>query len=73
MGRRREPRIIDPHTHPRREVSLTVAAAYLGMDPRSVRARLDDGTIPAWRDGKIYRISVAALQAYHERRTELPT
>lgn len=67
------PRIVDPATHPQREVNLTVAAEYLKLNPRTVRARVDEGVIKGWRDGKVYRVDVAALRAYVERREEIPT
>lgn len=73
MAKSPAPRIVDPTTHPQREVNLTVAAEYLRLNPRTVRARVDEGVIKGWRDGKVYRVDVAALQAYHERRTEVPT
>lgn len=66
--RRAEPRIVDPATHPRREVGLRVAAEYLGLDERTVRARIEEGRLPAYRDGKVYSISIADLVQYDRRR-----
>ena len=66
--RRAEPRIVDPATHPRASVCLAVAAEWLGMDARSLLARIEDSRIPARRDGRIYRIDVSALVAYAARR-----
>lgn len=71
-SRHAEQRITDPNTHPRRSVCLRVAAEYLEMDERTLRARIESGLIDAWRDGKVYRIDVGVLAAYrsasHERR-----
>jgi excisionase family DNA binding protein len=66
--RRAHPRIVDPATHPRSSVCLTVAAEFLGLDERSVRARIEDGRLPAERDGKVYRIALADLLVYEQRR-----
>lgn len=66
-SRRPEPRIVDPSTHPRRLVCLRVAAAYLDLDERTLRARLESGAIEAQRDGKVYRIAVDALVRYREQ------
>lgn len=63
-GRRAEPRILDPQTHPRSSVSLSVAAEFLGVDKRTLRKRIDLGKFPAWRDEKVYRINVQDLIAY---------
>jgi excisionase family DNA binding protein len=62
--RRAEPLITDPSAHPRSSVCLRVAARYLGLNERTVRARIEQGDLPAWRDGKVYRITVQDLQAY---------
>lgn len=71
--RRSEPRIVDPSTHPRREVCLRVAADFLGVNERTVRARIESGALIAWRDGKIYRIAVSELVAYRDTRIECST
>lgn len=62
--RRAEPPIVDPATHPRQSVCLRVAADFLGLDERTVRARIEEGYLHADRDGKVYRIAVTALQDY---------
>lgn len=62
--RRAEPRIVDPATHPRRDVCLRVGAIYLAMDERTLRARIEAGAIAARRDGKVYRINVDELVRY---------
>ena len=67
-GRRAEPRIRDLRTHPRPHVSLCVAAEFLGLDERTVVARIDAGRLTAFRDGKAWRISIAALAAYDAER-----
>ncbi len=66
--RRPEPFIVDPSTHPRSSVCLTVAADFLGMDERTVRARIERGDLPAWKDGKVYRIALQDLLNYQEQR-----
>lgn len=67
-GRPREPRIVDPRTHPRTHVGLRVAGAYLGLNERTVRARIDNGELPAIVDGRVYKIAVADLVLYDARR-----
>lgn len=49
-------------------MSLGVAAEYLGVDARTVRARIECGELDAVRDGRIYRIRIAALEAYEKRK-----
>jgi len=49
-------------------VGLRVAAEYLGIDERTVRARIDTGELAAWRDGKVYRIEMASLVKFREER-----
>ena len=73
MGRyhnpkRAEPRILDPATHSRRRVCLAVAADYLCISERTVKARIESGVLPAYRDGKVYRIDIADLLAYDKCR-----
>lgn len=67
-GRRPEPRIVNIETHPRAQVGLAVAAAFLGLNERTVRARIDDGRIQGYRDGKAYRIPLVELQRYDAHR-----
>ena len=67
-GRRAEPRITDPFNHPRVYVSLCVAAEFLGLDQRTVLARIDRGHLQAWRDGKVWRFNVLELAAYDAKR-----
>lgn len=69
-GRQRHTLIRDPATHPHREVILRVAAEFLGLDPRTLRARIEAGQLTARRSGKVYRIAVAALVAYRAAHIE---
>ena len=66
-----EPRIADPATHPKRYVCLLVAAEFLELDARTVRARIDDGAIDAVVNGKVYRVSVASLAAFKAQHLRL--
>lgn len=66
---RQAPRIIDPETHPDRSVCLKVAAEFLGYDDRTLRLRIERGDLPAFVDGKVYRINVSDLVAYRESLT----
>ena len=67
-GRRAEPSIQDPSTHPRTHVSLRVAAEFLGFNERTVAARTNEGKLRAERDGRVWRIAVMDLADYVERR-----
>lgn len=67
-GRKREQAIVDLATHQRLCVCLRVAAEYLELDERTVRARIEDGRLSAIKDGRVYRIPVASLRAYEEMR-----
>lgn len=67
-GRPREPRITSLASHPREAVSLTVAAEFLQLHEQTVRARIEDGSLRAVKDGNVYRIPVAALAAYERER-----
>lgn len=69
--RRAEPRIIDPKSHPRSSVCLAVAADFLGIDERTLRARIEEGKLPVIRDGKIYRIALGDVIAYDKERRRL--
>lgn len=70
MKSRRQQALIDPSTYPRQDVCLKVAAAYLGVDPRTLRDRIGRGHLTAYTDGRVYRISVAKLAAYKHYHTE---
>lgn len=66
-GRRAEPRIVDPATHPRRYVSVRVAADWLEEEEKQVRKYLDSGLLPyAWK-GQRRKILVAELVAFDQR------
>lgn len=69
-ARRTQPRITDPRTYPREWVCLRVAAEFLGVDERTVRARIEDGRLPAIRDGRVYQIALADLLQYDRVRRE---
>jgi excisionase family DNA binding protein len=66
-GRRAETRLTDPATHPRRTVCLRVAAEYLEMDERTLKARIDEGVLSGFRSGKVYRIDVTEVVRYREQ------
>lgn len=66
-GRRPEPPIVDPKTDRRTSVCLRVAAEYLGLSDRTVRARIESGELPAKRNGKVYRIALLALVRFDGR------
>lgn len=68
--RRPAPRIVDPATHPQRAVCLRVAAHFLDLDERTLRARIESGVIPARRDGKVYKIAIEALVRYSEQQAQ---
>lgn len=64
MARAADPPLLDPAHDPRRTVGLSVAARYLGVHRATLRARIEAGDLPAWRDGNIYRIRITALVRY---------
>ena len=64
MTRKREPRIVDPATHPRQYVSVAVAAAYLSVDRKTLGGWLDEGRLPYYAFGTRRRILVSDLVAY---------
>lgn len=66
--RKREERIKDPATHPKSSVCLKVAAEFLGMDDRTLRVRIERGDLPAFVDGRVYRINLDDLIAYQASR-----
>jgi len=61
---------VDPASYPKPDAGLTVAAEFLGCDPRTLRRRIESGHLTAYRDGGVYRISVRALVAYKHFHTE---
>jgi excisionase family DNA binding protein len=64
MSRRPEPPLVDPAHDPRRAVGLANAARFLGVHERTLRRRIEEGLLPAYRDGKVYKIRIAALVRY---------
>jgi len=66
-SRRAEPRIVDPATHPRRYVSLRVAAAYLEVDPKTLNKYLDDDLLEYLQFGRRRKIEVRELLAFERR------
>lgn len=65
--RRPEPRIVDPATHPRKLVSLVVAAAFLECDRRTLNKYIKLGML-AYEDRATRRkIAVAELVAFQQR------
>jgi excisionase family DNA binding protein len=67
-GRQLEPRIVDPATHKRQVVGLRVAADFLGLNERTVRARIEEGKLKAVHDGNVYLITLPDLMAYDAAR-----
>jgi excisionase family DNA binding protein len=63
-GRKADPPLVDPATDPRRDVGLATAAAFLGVNRLTLRSRIEAGLLPAFRDGKVYRIRVKSLVRY---------
>lgn len=68
-GRRPEPRIQDPATHPRQYVSLAVAADFLEIDRKTLNIYLLDRTLAFQQLPRRRRIEVAELVAFKERTT----
>lgn len=65
-----QPPITNIETDTREAVCLRVAADFLGLDARSVKARLEDGRLAGWCDGR-WRVSVASLRRYDQERRRL--
>jgi excisionase family DNA binding protein len=65
--KKREPRITNLATHPRRYVGLIVAAKYLEIDWRTLNKLLDNGVMAFSLSGGRRRIETAELAAYEER------
>lgn len=67
-GRKAEPRIQDAATHPRRFVSLVVAAEYLEVDRKTLNIWLEEGKLTFIRHGEHRRrIEVSELVAFLDR------
>lgn len=65
--RRAEPRIVDPATHPRRYVSLRVAAEYLEVSRYALHNYLDERLLEFSIFGHRRKIAVADLVAFERR------
>lgn len=67
MSRHAEPRIVDVATHPKKTVSLRVAARYLEVDEKTLNKYLDSGLLGyVWR-GQRRKIETTELAAYEAR------
>jgi hypothetical protein len=64
---RAEPWIVDPATHPRRYVSLRVAAHYLEVDRRTLNKYLAEGLVEATAFGERRKVAVTELTAFEQR------
>lgn len=65
--RRAEPWITDPATHPKRYVSLRVAARYLEVDRRTLNVFIAENLLaPTWF-GKRRKVEVTELVAFEQR------
>lgn len=60
-------RITDPATHPKRYVSLQVAAEYLEVHPTTLRKYLREGLLDFSRFGSRRKIEVKELVAFEQR------
>ena len=67
MSRHPDPPLVDPASDPRQSVGLKTAARFLGVHRDTLRARIEAGLLPAWRDGLIYRIRVSSLLRYQRK------
>jgi excisionase family DNA binding protein len=54
-------------------LTIAQAAERLGCAPRTVRRRIDAGTLPVFRDGRLVRIRESDLHAHIARCTITPT
>ena len=73
VSRKAEPRIVDPATHPRPFVSLTVAAAFLEIDRRALNHFIAAGRLLAYPRGRMRQVKVADLTVFKaERECPLP-
>ena len=55
-----------------RLLTLEEVAGVLGCSARTVRRRVDAGTLSVFRDGRILRVSESALAGYVQARTAAP-
>jgi hypothetical protein len=64
--RRSEPRIVDPATHPKRYVSVAVAAAWLEEDERWLRECIRQGLLEVSYRGRRIKIHIPDLLAFEQ-------
>lgn len=64
VARRPEPRIVDPATHPKKWVNLTVAAEFLEMDRRALNLYIADGQAHAELKGRRLRMHVTEVARF---------
>jgi hypothetical protein len=57
-ARQPEPRIVDPKTHTKKWVNLTVAAEFLEMDRRALNAYLEEGRAAAEWKGRLRKMHI---------------
>jgi excisionase family DNA binding protein len=67
-GRRRATPIADIDRETREYVGLQVAARCLGLSDEAIKARVQDGRLDGWRDGRVWRISTKSLRRHIARR-----
>ena len=65
--RAKEPRIVNPQTHPRRYVSLAVAADFLEVDRQTLNKWLTAGLLAYQDYGTRRKIAVSELVAFEQR------
>jgi excisionase family DNA binding protein len=68
-ARMKDQPIANPETHPRRFVSLTVAAAFLEVDRKTLNTWLANRELAFTWFGRRRKIAVAELVAYQQRQT----
>jgi excisionase family DNA binding protein len=59
----RPPRLAQQHRPSRRYASVPVAAEAIGCSPKTLRRRISDGTIPAYKLGRLVRVDMAEVEA----------
>ena len=51
-------------------VSMSEAARLVGIQAKVMQGLLDKGEVPAWRDGRNWKIPVTTLQEWNENRAK---
>jgi hypothetical protein len=64
---RREPALVDPLAHPRKTVSVKIAARYLEIDERTLRKLIGAKRIACTWRGRLCKLEVSEIAAYEER------